>query len=155
MGVFLGARYPCSPRDPGRDPRISERDPRGSFQASTRRYSVSSEPVPHLANAVFGGEETALVLSLDMECIPSPLDLVVVYTRFVDREYGGSGPRGPLRSSFHLPRPPRPCAGRRPGRYRSTAAHSSRFQNNCLAEMWSGPEEGSHLRLIDCCIIQL
>jgi len=29
------------------------------------------------------------------------------------------------------------------------------FQNNCLAEMWSSSEEGSYLRLIDCCITQL
>ena len=33
--------------------------------------------------------------------------------------------------------------------------HSSRFQNNCLAEMWSSSKEGSNLRLMDCCITQL
>jgi hypothetical protein len=27
--------------------------------------------------------------------------------------------------------------------------------NDCLAETWSGSEEGSYLRLIDCCITQL
>ena len=27
--------------------------------------------------------------------------------------------------------------------------------NNCSAEMWSGSEEGSCLRLVDCCITQL
>ena len=32
---------------------------------------------------------------------------------------------------------------------------SSRFKNNCLAEMWSGSEEGSCLRLIDSCTTQL
>ena len=31
----------------------------------------------------------------------------------------------------------------------------SRFKNNCLVEMWSGSEEGSYARLIDCCITQL
>ena len=29
------------------------------------------------------------------------------------------------------------------------------LRKNCLGEMWSGPEEGSYLRLIDSCIIQL
>jgi len=29
------------------------------------------------------------------------------------------------------------------------------FKNNCLAQIWSGSEEGSYLRLIDCCITQL
>jgi hypothetical protein len=29
------------------------------------------------------------------------------------------------------------------------------IENNYLAEMWSGSEEGSYLRLIDCCITQL
>ena len=29
------------------------------------------------------------------------------------------------------------------------------FKNNCSAEMWSGSEEGSYLKLIDCCITQL
>ena len=28
-------------------------------------------------------------------------------------------------------------------------------KNNHLAEIWSGSEEGSYLRLIDCCITQL
>jgi hypothetical protein len=27
--------------------------------------------------------------------------------------------------------------------------------NNCSAEMWSGSEEGSYLRIIDCCLSQL
>jgi len=29
------------------------------------------------------------------------------------------------------------------------------FKNNCLAEMRSGSEEGSYVRLIDSCIIEL
>ena len=36
-----------------------------------------------------------------------------------------------------------------------TERYSSQFKNNCLAEMWSGSEEGSYLRLIDGCITQL
>ena len=28
-------------------------------------------------------------------------------------------------------------------------------RDDCLAEMWSGSEEGSYSRLIDCCITQL
>ena len=36
-----------------------------------------------------------------------------------------------------------------------TKGHSSQFKNNCMAEMWSGSEEGSCLRLLDCCITQL
>jgi len=32
---------------------------------------------------------------------------------------------------------------------------SSQFKNNYFAEMWSGSEEGSYLRLIDFCITQL
>jgi hypothetical protein len=32
---------------------------------------------------------------------------------------------------------------------------SSQFRNNCSAEMWSGSEEGSYLRPIDCCITHL
>ena len=32
---------------------------------------------------------------------------------------------------------------------------SLKFQNDCLAEMWSGFEKGSYLRLIYCCITQL
>ena len=36
-----------------------------------------------------------------------------------------------------------------------TELYSSQFMNNCLAEMWSGSEEGSYLELIDCCIAQL
>ena len=28
-------------------------------------------------------------------------------------------------------------------------------KDNCLAEMWSGSDEGSYLRLIDCGITQL
>ena len=28
------------------------------------------------------------------------------------------------------------------------------FKNNCLAEMWSGFEEGSYLRLTDCYVTQ-
>ena len=33
--------------------------------------------------------------------------------------------------------------------------YSSQFKKNCLAEMWSGSEEGSYVRLIDSCITQL
>jgi len=33
--------------------------------------------------------------------------------------------------------------------------YSSQCKNNHLAEMWSGSEESSYLRLIDFCIIQL
>ena len=36
-----------------------------------------------------------------------------------------------------------------------TCPHSSHFENNFVAEMWSFSEEGSHLRLIDCCITLL
>ena len=32
---------------------------------------------------------------------------------------------------------------------------SSQFKNNLLAEMWSGSQEGSYFRLINCCITQL
>ena len=40
--------------------------------------------------------------------------------------------------------------------YRSfTERYSSQTKNNCSAEMWSGSEEGSYLRLIDCGITQL
>ena len=37
----------------------------------------------------------------------------------------------------------------------STERYNSQFQNKCLAAMWSGSEEGYHLRLIDSCITQL
>ena len=30
-----------------------------------------------------------------------------------------------------------------------------KFKNNCLEEMWSVSDDGSYLRLIDCCITQL
>jgi len=33
--------------------------------------------------------------------------------------------------------------------------YSSQFKNNYFAEMWSGSEEGSYLRLTDLCITQL
>ena len=36
-----------------------------------------------------------------------------------------------------------------------TERYSCQSQNNCVAEMWTGPEEGSCLRLLDCCIPQL
>ena len=36
-----------------------------------------------------------------------------------------------------------------------TERYSPQFKNNCLAEMWSGSEEGSYLRLTDCYITQL
>ena len=38
---------------------------------------------------------------------------------------------------------------------RTGAARSSQCKNNCLAEMWSGAEEGSYSRLIDGCITEL
>ena len=34
-------------------------------------------------------------------------------------------------------------------------AFGFQFKNNSLAEIWSGTEEGSYLRLIDCCSTQL
>ena len=33
--------------------------------------------------------------------------------------------------------------------------HSSKFKNNCSAEIWSSSEEGLYLRLMDWCITQL
>jgi hypothetical protein len=36
-----------------------------------------------------------------------------------------------------------------------SAVHRREEGNNCLAEIWSGFEEGSYLRLIDWCITQL
>jgi len=33
--------------------------------------------------------------------------------------------------------------------------YSFQVKNNCVAQIWSGSEEGSYLRLIDCCITQL
>ena len=36
-----------------------------------------------------------------------------------------------------------------------TKRYSSQFKNSCWAEMWSGSEEGSFLRLVDRCITQL
>ena len=33
--------------------------------------------------------------------------------------------------------------------------YSPQFENNCFAAIWRGSEEGSHSRLIDCCITQL
>ena len=32
--------------------------------------------------------------------------------------------------------------------------YTSQCKNNCLAEMWSGPEEGSYVRPTDFCITQ-
>ena len=54
-------------------------------------------------------------------------------------------------SRNHDPCLDRPCEtlSRRETRY------SSQSEENYLAEMWSGSEEGSYLRLIDCCIPQL
>ena len=36
-----------------------------------------------------------------------------------------------------------------------TERYSSQCKNNCFAEMWSGSEAGSYLRLINWCITQL
>ena len=36
-----------------------------------------------------------------------------------------------------------------------TSSYTSQFKNSCLAEMWSGSDEGSFLRLVDRCITQL
>jgi hypothetical protein len=36
-------------------------------------------------------------------------------------------------------------SGGEPRRFR----YSAQFKNNCLAQMWSGSEDGSYLRLID------
>jgi len=53
----------------------------------------------------------------------------------------------------------RVCATTAHSEYSSTEScterYSSQFQNNRLAEMWSDSEEGSYLRLVDCCITQL
>ena len=38
---------------------------------------------------------------------------------------------------------------------RSLPRYTAQFKNNYSAEMWSGSDEGSYLRLIDCCITQL
>ena len=38
---------------------------------------------------------------------------------------------------------------------RAARAMRPQFKNNYLAEMWSGPEKGSYLGLVDCCITEL
>ena len=40
-------------------------------------------------------------------------------------------------------------------RLQQLPCQATQYKNNCLAEIWSGSEEGSYSRLIDCCITQL
>ena len=60
-----------------------------------------------------------------------------------------------------LPYPTPPDATRpyptlpNPTGVRTASSRRSQFKNNYLAEMWSGSEEGSYVRLKDCCITQL
>ena len=69
-----------------------------------------------------------------------------------------------LHHTLHTPHPkacdPDPQLQTTPNRSASTQdqheiAKRSQFKGNCSAEMWSGSEEGSYVRLIDCCITQL